>query len=149
MTIPETGAIGAGVHVFPLRVYYEDTDSGGVVYYANYLRYAERARTEMLRMIGFPHDRMMVRDGLAFAVRRCEVDYLKPAHLDDALKVHTGAVEIKAASLWADQTVRRDGEDLVRMRVRLACLDRAGRAARLPPDLRVALGSLLNDGKQD
>jgi acyl-CoA thioester hydrolase len=149
MRAAETGTIGNGVHVFPLRVYYEDTDAGGVVYYANYLRFTERARTEMLRTLGFPHGQMMARDGLAFAVRHCAVDYLKPAHLDDALEVHTGEIEIEAASLWADQTVRRDGEDLVRMRVRLACLNRDGRPSRLPQDLRTALGSLVNKGKQD
>jgi acyl-CoA thioester hydrolase len=140
-----TGAIADGVHVYPLRVYYEDTDTGGVVYYANYLKYAERARSEMLRCLGVPHSAMMERDGLAFAVRRCEADYLRPAHLDDALEVHTSNVTLEAASLWADQVVKRAGETLVAMRLRLACINREGKPARLPDAVRTALRPMLGE----
>ena len=104
---PPQGWMMGGVHVYPVRVYYEDTDVGGVVYYANYLKFAERARTEMLRLIGFPHGEMMERDGCAFAVRRCEADYIRPARFDDYLEVYTDSIDIEAASLWLDQRVNR------------------------------------------
>ena len=141
-----SGAIVGGVHVYPLRVYFEDTDTAGVVYYANYLKYAERARTEMLRTLGVPHAAMMAEDGLTFAVRRCEADYLRPAHLDDTLEVHTSGIALEAASLWANQVVMRRDETLVRMRLRLACLGERGRPARLPPALKTALRPLLRGG---
>lgn len=130
------------IHVFPVRVYYEDTDVAGVVYYANYLKFAERARTEMLRQIGFSHSEMMTRDALAFTVRRCEVEYIKPARFDELLEVHTSDIEVEAASLWLDQRVTRDGDDLALMRIRLACLGKSGRPARIPDPLRAALAHL-------
>jgi acyl-CoA thioester hydrolase len=128
-------------HVFALRVYYEDTDAAGIVYYANYLKFAERARTEMLRAHGFDHTRLDAVAGLAFAVRSCNVDYLLPARLDDALEVHTRITRVGGATLEADQDIRRDGTTVTRMRVRLACLNRRGRPARLPPTLRTAFSS--------
>lgn len=136
---PPQGRIDEGIHVFPVRVYYEDTDVGGVVYYANYLKFAERARTEMLRMIGFSHSDMIQHEGLSFAVRRCEADYLKPAAFDDALEVHTGNIDMEAASLWMDQGIRRGGDELARLRIRLACIADNGRPARLPAGLKQAL----------
>ncbi len=102
-------------HVFPLRVYYEDTDSGGVVYYANYLKFAERARTELLRRYGIDHGALMERDGIVFAVRSCDIEYLKPARLDDMLEVHSGNLRLGGASLRMDQTVMRGGDILVRL----------------------------------
>jgi len=139
---PPQGWMVGSVHVYPVRVYYEDTDVGGVVYYANYLKFAERARTEMLRLIGFPHAEMMERDGRALAVRRCEADYIRPARFDDSLEVHTGSIDLEAASLWIDQRVKRDGDDLAVLRVRLACIGQDGRPARLPARLRTALMAL-------
>lgn len=136
------GWMAGDIHVYPLRVYYEDTDVGGVVYYANYLKFAERARTEMLRLIGFPHAQMAERDGCAFAVRRCEADYIRPARIDDSLEVHTGCTGMEAASLWLDQRVKRDGDDLAVLRIRLACIGRNGRPARIPSGLRAALAAL-------
>ncbi|MFO0995478.1 MAG: tol-pal system-associated acyl-CoA thioesterase [Alphaproteobacteria bacterium] len=128
-------------HVFPLRVYYEDTDAAGIVYYANYLKFAERARTEMLRARGFDHTRLDSLAGLAFAVRSCRVDYLHPARLDDALEVHTRVTRVGGATLDADQDIRRDGTTVTRLHVRLACINRTGRPARLPPMLRTAFSS--------
>lgn len=119
-------------HVYAIRVYYEDTDAAGIVYYANYLRFAERARTELLRELGFGHRALMESDGVVFAVRRCEAEYLKPARLDDQVEVHTRILDVKGASLDAEQVVRRDGDDLARLRLRLACVGRAGRPARWP-----------------
>ena len=116
-----------GVHVFPLRVYYEDTDAAGIVYYANYLKFAERARTEMLRALGTNQSRLAAEQGIAFAVSRCTADYLKPARLDDRLEVHTRVTEVGGASLSADQAVKGEAGELVRLDVRLACTNPAGR----------------------
>jgi acyl-CoA thioester hydrolase len=137
---PAAGAKAhACTHTFPIRVYYEDTDAGGVVYYANYLRFAERARTEFMRDAGADHAGMLRDTGLSFFVRRCEADYLKPARLDDLLHVETRITHVGGASLEALQTVKRNGEDLCRLKVKLACLNRAGRPARLPDRFQAAL----------
>ena len=130
-------------HQFDLRVYYEDTDSGGIVYYANYLRFTERARTEMLRDAGIDHGTLLERDGLAFAVRHCHVEYLTPACLDDALQVISTLEHVGGASMEMKQIVMRDEQALCVMDVRLACMqvvgDRAGRPKRIPDDVRNAV----------
>ncbi len=128
-----------GVHVFPLRVYFEDTDAGGVVYHASYLRFAERARTEMLRSLGVPHQELIEAHGLMFVVSRLEADYLAPARLDDRLEVRTALAAVGGASVRVLQDVfaLRGGASVAcaRLTVRLACIDRQGRPARLPPAL--------------
>ena len=126
-------------HVFRLRVYYEDTDAGGIVYYANYLRFAERARTEYLRSVGSDHLTLMTEDGIAFTVRQCAVDYMQPAYLDDSLSVHTRFIEVGGVSLRAEQIVKRDADDLARLLVRLACVGKDGKSKRMPKALRAAL----------
>lgn len=126
-------------HVFPVRVYYEDTDAGGVVYHSNYLCFAERARTELLRGFGIDHTSLLADDGLVFAVRRCEAEFVKPARLDDALEVRTRCTEASGASFWLEQLVQRAGETLVEMKVRLVCLKADGRPARIPETLRSLL----------
>ena len=136
------GRFADGVHLFPLRVYYEDTDSAGIVYYANYLKFAERARTEMMHLLGGDYARILAEDGIAFAVRRCEVDFLAPARLDDVLQVRTAVTETGGASVRAAQIIHRQDDDLARMEVRLACIDRAGQPARIPDVLRAALRTL-------
>ncbi|MBI4184431.1 MAG: tol-pal system-associated acyl-CoA thioesterase [Proteobacteria bacterium] len=145
-SLPASGAIARGEHVMALRVFYEDTDAGGVVYYANYLKFAERARTEMLRLLGFEQRALAAERGLAFAVARCEIDYLKPARLDDVVRLHTRVLEVRRASLRLKQSLRRDGADLVRLAVRLACVGPGGRPARLPDDLFGAFRPLLPAG---
>lgn len=137
--VPQSRA--PSVHSFPVRVYYEDTDAAGLVYYANYLKFAERARTEMLREQGADHAAMLRSTGLGFVVRHCEVDYLRPARLDDPLRVETRVLALGGATLDLRQDVIRDGEILVRMKVSLALLNSSGRPARLPPALRAALQS--------
>jgi acyl-CoA thioester hydrolase len=122
-----------------LRVYYEDTDAAGIVYYANYLKFAERARTEMLRLLGFTQEAMRRATGHVFAVRRCSADYLAPARLDDELVVESLLTALGGASLEIDQRITCGGQDLVRLALRLACLDANGRPSRLPPPLRAAL----------
>ena len=134
-----SGASAEGIHIYPVRVYYEDTDAAGIVYYANYLKYAERARTEMLRDLGAENARLMKTEGLAFAVRRCGVDFFKPARLDDLLSVETRLIDIGGASVVADQWVKRDNAELVRMELKLACLSLDGRPARLPAAVKTRL----------
>jgi acyl-CoA thioester hydrolase len=129
----------AGEHVFPLRVYYEDTDAAGIVYYVNYLKFAERARTEMLRMAGRGQDKMWREEGVGFAVRNARIDYHRPARLDDALEVRTRVVDVGGASLRLGQRLLREGALLADMSFRLAVIDRDGRPARLPRDIRDAL----------
>src|ERR671929_34888 len=114
-------------HRFPLRVYYEDTDAAGIVYYANYLRFAERARTELVRSLGFEQERLRREAGFAFAVRRCAAEYLAPARLDDELIVASRLVAVGGATLEVEQRIRRDDEMLVRLDVKLACLAASGR----------------------
>ncbi len=140
--MPEGGAIAGGEHRLAVRVYYEDTDAVGVVYHANYLCFAERARTEMLRCLGLEHSILRARFGLSFTVRRCVVDYLAPARLDERLEVRTGIARIGGASLDLEQRIVRDDRVLVRMDVRLAVISPALRAVRLPQALLDALAPL-------
>jgi acyl-CoA thioester hydrolase len=143
--VPETGRIEAGVHRLPLRVYYEDTDAAGIVYHANHLKFAERARTEMLRCLGLDHTTLLARLGLTFTVRRCLADYLAPAFLDDRLLIETRLVRRGGASLELEQRVTRAGRLLVRLELRLALVSADMRAARLPAALRAALAPLAAD----
>ena len=138
----------AAPHVFPVRVYYEDTDAGGMVYHANYLRFAERARTEYLRSVGTDHTSLLADDGIAFTVRQCTVDFLRPARLDDALEVHTRFLEVRGASLSAEQVVRREADEIARLVVRLACIDATGHPRRLPKTLRDAFAESAGGGRQ-
>jgi acyl-CoA thioester hydrolase len=111
-------------HRFPVRVYFEDTDAGGVAYHATYLRWAERARTESLRAMHLPHALMMERYNAMLVVRRIEVAYVRPARLDEALIVETGIRALGAATLDLDQRVLReeDGAELAQLMVGLVCV---------------------------
>jgi len=137
--LPRSGVIRDGVHFFPIRVYYEDTDAAGLVYYANHLKYAERARTEMLRVAGFEQERLRQETGLVFVVRHCTADYRAAARLDDDLAVETRVTGVGAATLDLAQAIRRGDTVLVGLNFRIACLGRTGRPQRLPPALRGAL----------
>jgi acyl-CoA thioester hydrolase len=157
---PASGWMENGdTHIFPLRVYYEDTDAGGMVYHAAYLHFMERARTEMLRLLGATHWDLGADDAVppavpaapgrvaqGFAVRHCTVDFRLPARLDDALEVRTRLAAVRGARRGAAPVVRRAGEDLVRGMVKLAWLDARGRPQRLPARLRAAL-RLLGQGR--
>ena len=143
--MPDGGALAAGEHRLPVRVYYEDTDAVGVVYHATYLRFAERARTETLRCLGLEHGSLRAHFGLAFTVRRCVVDYLAPARLDECLEVRTRLVRLGGASLDLEQWIVRDQRLLVRLDVRLALISSALRAVRLPQALIDALAPLRHD----
>ena len=129
----------APAHRFRMRVYWEDTDAAGIVYYANYLRFIERARSELVREAGIDQPALRSEAGLTFQVRRCEVDYLAPARLDDVLDVETTIEDLGGASIGMRQVVRHQGVDLVAALVRLACVGQDGRPKRLPASVRRAL----------
>lgn len=131
-------------HKTAIRVYYEDTDSGGIVYYANYLKFAERGRTEYLRDLGFDHQMMLREFGLGFVVRRCVVDYRSPALLDDALVVATELRQISGARFEMAQRVLRNATILCELAVTLGCVNREGRPSRLPEAVRDALTRVVS-----
>ena len=126
-------------HRFPVHVYYEDTDLAGIVYYANYLKYIERARTEWVRGLGVDQTKLKKADGIVFAVRRVEADYLMPARFDDALEVETTVEQVTGARIVLKQDVLRDGAVLFSAIVTLVALNEAGHPARLPANIRLIL----------
>lgn len=135
-------------HRFAFRVYYEDTDAGGVVYHANYLRYAERGRTEALREAGIPHAELVEQFGMMFLVRRAEIDYVRPAMLDDALVVETETVEVGGATVTLRQVVGGPNGTCASLRIKLACVRIGGnKPARIPPRWRDAMALMVgSDG---
>jgi acyl-CoA thioester hydrolase len=143
-----SGQIDGKTHNLPIRVYYEDTDAGGIVYYANYLKFAERARTEMLRLAGVNQSEMATRYGLVFAVRACAVEFLRPARLDDLIEVRSHLVKLAAATVSAAQAIWRGSEELTRLDLRVACLRQNGRPARIPAAVRQALEPYVQPSRQ-
>lgn len=122
-----------------MRVYFEDTDFLGVVYHTNYLKFMERARSDMLRLLGVGHRELndgAYGESLAFAVRHIDVAFLKPARIDDAIEIETMVRKVAGARLVLDQTVRRGGESLATAAVTVAMINAAGRARRLPAAVR-------------
>lgn len=122
-------------HEFTLRVYYEDTDLAGLVYYANYLKFIERARSEYVRELGIDQAAMK-EGGLVFAVSRVEADYIQPAKYDDLLVVRTSVTRKTAARLTLTQEIRRNDTRLFEAVVTIVCLDETGRPQRLPAGFR-------------
>ncbi|MFZ4763192.1 MAG: tol-pal system-associated acyl-CoA thioesterase [Alphaproteobacteria bacterium] len=122
--------------LFQLRVYYEDTDAGGIVYYANYLKFAERARTEWLRQLGFSQTALRHEAGLLFVVRECLIRYIQPAKLDDFLSIISHITAIKGASLQLKQEIKRDETLLASIEVELASISETGKPMRLPTWLK-------------
>ncbi len=117
----------------PVRVYYEDTDTAGVVYYANYLRFMERARTEWLRALGFEQDKLSREERIIFAVRAIKVDFFKPGHFNELLEASVGVRRIGGASVTFLQQIRRDTTTLCQAEVKVACLDVQSFAPRAIP----------------
>jgi acyl-CoA thioester hydrolase len=149
---PGNGEIRDHVHRLALRVYYAETDAAGIVYHANYLTFMERGRTEMLRCTGFSQPALKAggADGaLAFAVRRCVVDYLRPARLDDVLVVETRITAIGAAWLDFTQIIRRGDETLVVGDLKVACIEPGGRPRRLPPAMRATFTAMILPASKD
>ncbi|MFG5383834.1 tol-pal system-associated acyl-CoA thioesterase [Yoonia sp. R2-816] len=122
-------------HTFPIRVYYEDTDLAGIVYYANYLKFIERARSEWVRGLGIDQAQMKA-EGYVFAVRRVEADYLMPAKYDDELVVETDTVENSGVRLIVRQDVKRADVTLFTATVTIICMNASGAVARLPAAIR-------------
>jgi len=147
----ETQAAGrfeGKVHVLPIRIYYEDTDLSGIVYHANYLRFMERGRTNHLRLMGAEQHALYAQaeseaPGFAFVVRSMQIDYLRPARMDDVLDVVTWPVAVKGASITLAQEVRRGEEVLVKAEVRVAFISE-GRAHPIPKSLRALLKADLD-----
>ena len=137
------------VHRYPIRVYFEDTDAGGMAYHANYLRWAERARTESLRAIGLPHQAMIERHNSLLVVRRIEVEYWRPAKLDDLVVVETTVLRVTGAQILLDQTVRmgegdKAGDRLAGLKVGLVSVDQASlKPVPLPEPWRSVLRDLV------
>jgi len=131
-------------HSFAVRVYYEDTDLAGIVYYANYLKFIERARTEWVASLGVDQMALRAAQGIVFAVRRVEADFLRPAKFGDDLWVETSVQSLGGARIVLEQVVTRGGERLFVSVVTLVCLTEDGHAARLPVDLRARLAGSLH-----
>lgn len=144
MSAPTSGEIVDGRHVLPLRVYYEDTDAAGIVYYANWLRFLERGRTELLRLLGQEHSALRDERGVNWVVRRCAIEYLKPARLDDTIDVLTSCGALRGASLDMVQEARRGEETLVRAELVVACMGESGRPVRLPAGMKAALAQVAD-----
>lgn len=139
-----SGSIRDKEHFFPLRIYYAETDAGGIVYHASYLNIAERARTEMMRLLGLDHLRLKEEEGLIFALRSLSMDFLRPAVLDDELVVRSRLVHMGGASLHVAQSIQRGGEELVSLVVRLVCMRAEDKkAGRIPVELRTKLQNYL------
>lgn len=118
------------------RVYYEDTDAGGIIYHANYLKFAERGRTEMLRATGIDHQKLMQDFGIILVVRHIEMDFRASGKLDDLLHIHTTITQIGNTSMVMQQNILRDEKILAEITVTVVAINRDGRAVRIPPQLR-------------
>ena len=139
-----SGRIEDGVHRLWQRVYYEDTDAAGIVYYANYLRFAERGRTEILRLVGVSQAALRDRTGLAFAVHKVSVDYRRPARLDDLLEIRSAVTAMTRVRVSMKQTIRdaESGTVFAALTIDVVCIDAEGRPARVPSELAAAMRPL-------
>ncbi|MBR9900942.1 MAG: YbgC/FadM family acyl-CoA thioesterase [Rhodospirillales bacterium] len=139
------GWLDGNKHIYPLIVYYEDTDAGGIVYHANYLAFAERARSAMLNLLGFTNRNVAERHKVAIAVRHCTLDFRRAAQLEDRLTVESRVIKLGGASLGFEQKIMRDGEELVVIEIYLACMSLEElRAQRLPEELRTVFNRCLD-----
>lgn len=143
MATPLSAAAPAAPFTWTVRVYYEDTDAGGIVYYANYLKFFERARTEWLRAAGFEQHRMASELGLQFVVAELDCTYRQPARLDDLLEIDVRISHLARVYVVFEQQARRASELLARARVKAACVDmRRLMPAAMPTAMRTAFSSL-------
>ena len=141
-----SGTVDGGVHRLAVRVYFEDTDTARMVYHANYLRYMERARTELLRLVGVSQYQTMHGEGadiMGFAVKSCQVEFRAPARLDDLLEVRTVNNGVGAAYIDFGQDIWRDETPIAEARVRVVCLNGKGKPRRQPADLIARLKTML------
>jgi acyl-CoA thioester hydrolase len=145
------GRIAGETHVLPIRIYFEDTDFAGHVYHANYLKFCERGRTDFIRLLGIEHQSLAnpeAGEPTVFVVRRVEIDYLKPARLDDVLEVITRCAEIGGASLTLDQEVRRGDAVIARAKVIVVLVGATGKPQRMGSLIRGALERFVNQRAQ-
>jgi acyl-CoA thioester hydrolase len=143
---PTAGRIDAGVHLLPVRVYYEDTDFTGLVYHARYLQFLERGRSDFLRLLGIVHTELLARpDPLVFAITRMDIAFKAGARIDDTLLVRTRFVSTSGARLVLEQAVLRGDEVLLEAEVEAACLTPEGRPRRPSRELSAAIAALLQD----
>ena len=143
MTKAEGGRLVGQTHHFPVRVYFADTDAAGMVYHSTYFEFAERARTEMMRLAGFDHVDLRRRLGLLLGVHECDAHYLRPAWLDDLLDVRTTVVALGGASMRLRQDMWRDDAEIARLGIRLVCIGSDGKSARLPSAMRDKVRNFL------
>ncbi|WP_404372703.1 tol-pal system-associated acyl-CoA thioesterase [Sphingomonas sp. MMS24-J45] len=148
LDMPAEGRIVAGEHRFPIRVYFEDTDLSGIVYHANYLRYMERARSDMLRLAGIDQRGHQEAGGGAYAVTALDIRYRAPAKLDDALLVLTTLQQIRAASVDIQQRVMRGGVVLTEATVTAALVGASGRPQRQPKEWIAAFARVMESGDE-
>ena len=140
----------SGMHNFRARIYYDATDSGGIVYHTEYLTIAEHARTEALRALGFYQSCLLRNQNILLTVRRCNVEYITPAFLDDLVEVRTGFINIRGARIFLEQTIHRINEKktkdvlLVSIETEIACISAMGKAKRLPKELKEAISGKIN-----
>ena len=121
--------------MFNLKVYYEDTDAAGVVYYANYLKFFERARTQLLLDSGYTHTFLKDQLNIITVVRSCKIDFIKPAKLDDNLEISTALIKKSKIQIFLDQIIYCNNIMIVKGKVRIAIIDRNGKISRMPQDL--------------
>lgn len=142
------GRIEGSKHILPVRVYHEDTDFTGLVYHANYLKFCERGRSDFVRLAGLSQTQLFDGDAdkepAAFVVRHMDVDYLKPARMNDALEVLTGVAELGGATMTLRQEVKRDGVVLCRVMVKIVLISQSGKPRRLGALVRDALQAFVN-----
>lgn len=138
-----SGEFMNGVHRIAFRVYYEDTDAAGIMYYANYLKFAERARTEALRLMGLPHAEIVRDHGAGFVVRRCEADYLSPARLEDIVTVETSLQENGASRMTMRQKMMVGNVTAADLRLVLACVGKDMKPVRIPDHVLRAIETYL------
>lgn len=139
----QSGVFIHGAHEIQFPVYYEDTDAGGVVYYANYLRFAERGRTEALHLAGIDHRELLEQHDVWFVVRRCVVDYLKPARLDDILTIRTSIQEMRTTSLLMRQEISVAKETVAIVDAFVVCVGKTLKPAKIPQNVRDAMLAAL------
>jgi len=128
--------------MFDLKVYYEDTDSGGVVYYANYLKFLERARTELIHSLDLTNKKILQSFNILLVVKSCEIEYVKPAYLEDVLTVQTNLEKLSKVQMHLSQSIYRDKEILVKAKIRIAFVNRQGEILKLPNELFLKFGMI-------
>lgn len=134
----ELGRWEGASFILPVRIYYEDTDLAGIVYHANYLRYAERARTEMVRSLGFDATGLKKSDGIYFVVRHCDINFMAPAKVDDVLEVNCSVLKFPATNILVQQDIYCEGKKITEMQLHLVCMNEQGKVAKIPNAMRHA-----------